>query len=564
MDSAPDNNDGVAARSCLSGPGAETPIPGDRASHACERVGYDISTMSFSEVRHPPATELQPRWSFRRFSAAFALFLALGSAWSFSSPVSSYPDELAHAIKAAAVVDGQWRGQPTGSQGEEAVVVVPSYLQDYPKPPCFAFNGAATADCTPGISSSTDPVELTTSAGNYNPLYYAIVGLPSLFLAGDSAWYAMRLVSVALTALFAAASVSAVFSLKRPRSTLAALAVSSTPMVLYLMGGLNPQSLEIAATTAVFTTSLAVLERSARGAALLPYLVMLACSAVVLANTRAVSLLWLALVVIAAVLLTGMGALKAGLALRAVRITGYLCAAGAAVGLLWLATSNTFESLTGSGESISKGQAFVTMLDRTFDYAPAYIGMFGWLDTPAPNAVYAFWVFLLVGIIIATLCVRPLSRLAAPAFLFAAIVLIPPVMQSMVINDLGYIWQGRYILPLVVPFIIACGYVLRDVELPRTAPLNRLLTLCCWLGAAAHVYAFVYVLRRYAVGLSRDANWLAMLEAPLWQPPLAWITWSVVYALVASAAAVLLSRLLRPGRPGPDARDPQLPTKIRT
>ena len=462
-----------------------------------------------------------------------------------ASPVSSYPDELAHVIKAAAVASGQWQGQEGGAQGEEALVSVPSYLQDYPKPPCFAFNPGTTADCTPEIGTESNNVELTTSAGNYNPLYYSIVGLPSLVLAGDTAWYAMRLVSVALTSLFAAVSVSSILALRRSWTTLAAFTVSCTPMVLYLSGGVNPQSLEIAATTAVFTSSLAAIERSKDRRALGPFLVMLTASAVVLANTRAVSLVWLALALIAAVLLGGAGNLRTLLVDSRAWLACGVCAAGSAVGLLWLLTAQTFQSLTGNGEQISAGQAFITMLDRTFDYSTAYVGMFGWLDTPAPNAVYAFWGFLMVGLALAAACVRPLSRLAGPFLLLLAVLLLPPVMQAAMVTDVGYIWQGRYILPLVVPFLLACGYALRDVQVPFSLLGAGPAKLLFLLAAAAQFYAFVYVLRRYTVGLVRDANWLPMLQTPLWQPPAGWITWAVAYAAALAVAVVLLLRTLR-------------------
>lgn len=513
--------------------------------------------MATTDIQHPPDFQPAGRWSFRRFAAVFGLFFALGSVWSFASPVSSYPDELAHVIKAAAVASGQWQGQDGSVQGQEAVVSVPSYLKDYPKPPCFAFSPRTTADCTPEIGAGSNDVELTTSAGNYNPLYYSIVGLPALILVGDVAWYAMRVVSVALTSLFAAFSVMSILGLGRHRTTLAAFAVSCTPMVLYLMGGLNPQSLEITATTAVFAATLAVLERSKDGQTMRPYLLMLTISTVVLANTRAVSLVWLALAVIAAVFMGGVSNLRVLLTHRGARLAVYGCAGGSAVGLLWLMTARTFQSLTGDGEQISAGQAFVTMLDRTFDYSTAYVGMFGWLDTPAPNAVYAFWGFLMVGLAVAAASVRPLSRFAGPFLLLTAVILLPPVMQAAVIGDVGYIWQGRYILPLVVPFLLACGYALREADLSHSIFAARMTALVSWLAAAAHLYAFIYVLRRYTVGLVRDANWLPMLQTPLWQPPAWWITWAAAYAAVLAVAVVLLLRTLR-GRPAGSRQDPEI------
>lgn len=141
---------------------------------------------------------------------AALLLLVVTAAWSLATPLMGSPDEPSHVVKAAAVARGQWSGEvgavPTDSTrpGAATTVLVPD---DYPAaillPNCFAFQPDVPAACQQDIrapSGALVPVE--TFAGQYPPLYYALVGWPSLLLGAEAATYAMRLVSAALTAGF--------------------------------------------------------------------------------------------------------------------------------------------------------------------------------------------------------------------------------------------------------------------------------------------------------------------------------------------------------------------------
>ena len=156
-----------------------------------------------------------------------------------------------------------------------------------------------TADCSPGLNAAErQPTTTGTSAGNYNPLYYLAVGLPSRVLSGEPAIYAMRIVSGLLCSLFLAATLFATTQFANRRWPVVAAGVAVTPMVLYLAGAINPNALEIVTTSAVFVNLCLVLENVRDLSRFRFNIVVVGVSAAVLANTRALSLLWLALAVL--------------------------------------------------------------------------------------------------------------------------------------------------------------------------------------------------------------------------------------------------------------------------
>ena len=190
--------------------------------------------------------------------SAFALYSALIILWLLAMPLFSSPDENAHVVKAAAVVRGQLLGTDEHNAAGDTLthVTVPAaFVSDVP---CFAHRPRVPASCAPAQTSSMRLVDATTLAGHYPPLYYAIVGLPSLFVPGAGGVYVMRLASGLLNAAFVA---SALLSVRRWSSRIGPLAVgvATTPMVLFLSASVNPNALEIAAAMTVWASLLTCL-----------------------------------------------------------------------------------------------------------------------------------------------------------------------------------------------------------------------------------------------------------------------------------------------------------------
>lgn len=475
----------------------------------------------------------------------FLVLAALSTLWAFASPLMAVPDEPAHAIKAASVVRGELLGVSGGGQGDRATVQVPGYIANLPAQACHAYDGRITADCAPAVD--TDDTALTaaeTSAGNYNPMYYFMVGWPSLFMSGAPAVYAMRIVSGLIGAAFLAVSLGAAARLRRPRWPVAAAIVSITPMVLFLNGSINPNALEIVTTAALFLNLCVVLENSAALRTVRSNIILVGLSGAVLANTRSLSLVWLALAVLVPLIMYGWKPMFAILRNRLGIAMTALIGVGCVLGLLWVLQADSLKSLTGRPVDLSRWDAAQIMLDRSFDYVTGYIGYMGWLDTPLPMGVYIFWHAAMAAVLLAGLAAPQLRDRMAVLGLVAAAIALPPILQGQVIAQLGWIWQGRYLLAVIVLLLLACGVAFRTVAFP-TGPVAR--RAGAWLlagTAAAQLYAFIFVLRRYTVGLEENIRWAGMFKDTAWQPPFTWPVLVTLYALVLAAGAVLAYRVL--------------------
>ena len=225
-----------------------------------------------------------------------------------------------------------------------------------------------------------------------------------------------------------------------------------------------------------------------------------------------------------------------------------LIALAAACGLLWLKSSNTLASLLGTPGTVTPEQAFGTMLERTFDIAASYVAQLGWLDTNGPTGVFYWWACLTGALMVAAVSIKAWRPRLGFILLFAATIIIPPILQAQVITELGYIWQGRYLLPVVVPMLLAAGLALRSHPYPDSLFAQRIAAWVIGLTAAAHTAVFANALRRYGIGIATEANWADMFGATKWEPPLGWLPLTVAYLGVTALAGVLLYRQLSPNQ----------------
>lgn len=486
----------------------------------------------------------------------FLLFTALGALWALATPLMAYPDEPSHTIRAAAVVRGQIGIEPGQSFGNGVHVKVPSQIANLEAQKCFAFYRERPANCAPEIpAEDTFDAIGVTSAGAYNPLYYWIVGLPSLFMTGAANIYAMRIVSVIASALFYAAAFMSLAQLRKPKWPTVAAAIGITPMVLFLSSGINPNSIEIAATLAAFCALLAAMDNSARLSSMLPAIATIGVATAVLANTRSVSLVWLLIAVVTACLFYRWRDIKRLLWNPIMLAAMGVGAAGVALGLLWTLVGMNAPPSSGTAPAgianpdpgVAPYRAFLTMLDRTFDFIPQYVGVVGWLDTPVPQAAIAFWSMLFIGILLLAALSRPRKVLLGVLFAVGSLAVVPAALQASLVATVGFFWQGRYNLPLLLIVLVSAGVALRTHPYPLGSKSRAIARVMFLSGVIAHVVSFLYVLRRYVVGIIDISTWQTMLTHPSWQPPLTWLGITVLYTLVLAVAAQRLYGYLYPG-----------------
>lgn len=508
---------------------------------------------------------------------ASALVALLAATWSLAVPLMASPDEPSHVIRAAAVARGQWGGElgpePTGPgrPGAATMVQVPADYRDAAAlPNCFAFRPDQPASCQPAVPQASDGlVDAETFAGQYPPLYYALVGWPSLVLDAEAGIYAMRLVSAVLTAALVGWSA---YRLHRELGPVAlwGLVVAVTPMVLFLGGTVNPQALEIASALCFWSATLAVALR--RDGPSTGALVQAAVNGAVLVNTRTSSPFWAVVVVAVALLAARPGRAREIVRHRAARWVGLVAASSTLTAVAWVVTHPA--QVTGARLFPQYADPTVLLLATTgsgWAYLTNMVGDFGWLDAPAPPATVTAWLLVLGAVVLPALAASaPRRARTALLALVAVVAVAPAAFQLPTAVDAGLVWQGRYALPVAVGVPLLAAAVLAVSLRPESGgPLatvpagdgTRMHALATgttggalhslFLGMArattvvvlaGHALAFYWGTRRYSEGLAGQTLTLA----PDWSSPIGFLPSVAAYTTVAAVLAVLVARALRP------------------
>lgn len=476
------------------------------------------------------------------FWTAWIVLSALSGLWAVANPMAAAPDEPTHITKAAALVREQTLGVPDG----------PSYREfDLPWAfgithemyPCHVFRANVPASCWP--IDYGDPAEIRTtytSAAGYNPLYYAVVGLPSVLPPSLEVLYLMRLVGAVLGSGLIALGLRSLAEMPRRRWGAAGTAVAMVPMVLFMNSTVNPNALETSAGFGLWLTLLAALRHPD------PTLVRrrwwrAGVLVLALVNAKAFSPIYLAIIVLTVIALVPWANVRDALRDRRTWPGIVLGAVGSASAVGWTLTAGRTPGLdtVGYPDLRDRWLALELILRQTTYYYEQLVANFGWHDSRPPDWVYG-WISVAVGVLL--LLVLALAgrreRLVVGA-LAASVVLLPVVMQLPFAPSVGLPWQGRYLAAVAVGVPLVAGVVLDRVDVPPRIA-RRLVALLVAMMAVVHVVSFAANLQRYTVGSA--ARWFSATPNA-WNPPLP--GWLLVgaYVVVVAVAAVLLLRLAR-------------------
>jgi hypothetical protein len=496
------------------------------------------------------------------FFVAFALSLAAMLLWSLASPLGSAPDEPSHFIRAAAVVRGQLYAPAAETPPGSHVAVVPRYVADTHSLTCFAFRPDVTASCQrPPAADPAALVRTTETAQSNSPAFYAVVGLPSLFLSGTGALYAMRAVNSLLCALMVGFIFLCIAQFRLARWAHVGAFVALTPMVLYLGGSINPNGLEAVAAGALFSVLLLLTTTSSTSRLLIERLIIVVLATAATVSTRSISLLWILIALGAALLFSRREHLMSVLRARVTWGMAGLAALVCVLSLLWFLRppAGSIPAPPGPGAGTGFASGFLTMIGNTFTFGSGWIGTFGWLDTPSPALTLAVWGAAVLGIVVAALAAGRGRAFWAVVLLAAAVVLTPAISQAAIVGELGYIWQGRYILAATVMLSLVCGFVLDGgpVRIDARTRTTLVVLAVASLGVA-QVVSFGNTLKRYTVGAGGTLH--AFLHDPQWQPPGGWllITAAFVFVIAGACVATIMaaSRDVSPATPVTPRKQP--------
>lgn len=488
-----------------------------------------------------------------RWLVPFAVFAAFGILWALASPVFSVPDENAHALKAVAQLRGQVIGEEVPGV-RHLVVDLPDGYEYSPEILCFATQDYVPAEC--GGADLGDDGYLdwfATWVGAYNPLYYYLVGWPSLLVEGDAGVIAMRVASALLGAALLASAAQAALSGARSVWMPLGVAFTAAPMSVYLIGSVNPNGAELAAAAALWAVVPRLLETFDDDATVRPSLprawlwTMTVFASVVLVNARALGPLWL-LIIVGFCLLV---ARRHSVVALFTTPLSYAWAAAIAVGGLfsvaWTLGGGSLSNQAEASDAPLVGASFLQgawyMLRAAPDHIQQAIGYFGWLDAPLPLWTYWFFIAAFAALVMLAFAALPGRSALLLGLLLVLAVAVPVAVQAYSVGQTGIIWQGRYglVLYLGIP-IVAAWLLSRDaVRLASIAP--RMTALAATMLGVYGVIAFLLVLSRYVIGGRMPLDLL--LTDPVWQPPLGWIPLTVLYLLVSVVAVVIAALAAR-------------------
>jgi predicted membrane protein DUF2142 len=449
----------------------------------------------------------------RRLALVVGGIFVLQAVWVFAVPPFRASDEFDHAYRAAGVAHGQWLSDEPAEHGRGTLVDVPPGLVAAASAQCEDLSYTGHDNCHPARTEADGTVAVATGAGNYNPLYYWVVGTTSSVADGVASLYLMRATSALICLGLLGAAAAVTLSQRPGRWELVGLVVGLTPVLVFSTAVPAPNGPEMCAGLLLWTSCLA-LAAGKRPDLEHRYVAAATLAGVLLGLLRLLGPLWLCLIVVCVAVFAGREALRS---LWARSAKGVLLAVGtvsAAVlaggGWVMVAGNTSADAATNSRPDHLVG----LIAEQSLTWILQITAAFPYRNEMAPPVVYPTMLIVVVAGLAIALRKAERGPRAAIALALVLTLTVPAVLTYLTVDSQGLIWQGRYQLPFVVGVMLMCGVVLdragwAPVEGGRLAVIALGMVGLVWVVSLHHVIT-VELGRRATVDSS---GWV---HPPLW------------------------------------------------
>lgn len=388
--------------------------------------------------------------------------LAMQISWVLALRPFAGIDEFAHVDRAASVARGQWFSDPTPAVHDTGSwATVPTNLVTAAHEECAALPYTSPSECR-GTPQPNGTTLVATSAGRYNPLFYALIGYPSLLASGAGAVIVMRIVNLLSCWSVFILAVLSTRHWARTRWPSVGLVIAFTPVVLYSSAVAAPNALEIVAGIGLYSALLGLL--AIEGAPPRSSLVTLAVSGIALATVRSLGPGWLLLIVATVVLAVPSSLIRIRQLLRLKAFRGVVVAIGTAVvaGLAWTIALHATALDSAGHHPLPLGEKLSLTAKQIPLWLLQSIAAFPYRDQPTLPVVYAVYLILGIGLVFLGIRAgRHLPRLQAAIWISVVVAgLLPAIATLRTIEDYGLAWQGRYTLPYTVGTLLLAAWAL--------------------------------------------------------------------------------------------------------
>jgi hypothetical protein len=297
--------------------------------------------------------------------------------------------------------------------------------------------------------------------------------------------------------------------------------VAITPMGLFMFASLNTNGPEIAGGLCLVAGLLALTRRVSS-----PPWIWFATAAggVVLSLGRGIGPGYVALIVIVAILFTGLRGLR-----ERAHAAGWAAVLAIAAVVAAIVAGEGWELAMHPHQTDSVSDATHHVLATVMalpDQFHQQVGVFGWFDTAMPSVVYTTWAVLVTLLLGLAYLVGSRRQRYALTAAIAAYVGGTIFLGAVVLPPTGFGLQGRYLLPLAVVVPLVAGEIVRlnfdrlGAVKPYHLPLMVGLVVAVLQGVGWWSDA-----RRYAVSARGP---IFFFRRSLWHPIAGWAPWTIL------------------------------------
>lgn len=526
-------------------------LDAERTRDAGEESGT-VTAMGWERDTSPGESGVLPGF-FRWAVWGFAASLLMTAAWSMANPIDGAPDESAHAATAYATAHGDI------GDTNPTVPAVYADLADRDLLFCPHRSLDTSADCQNWSASEAKPPRaIFTQFGTYNPVYYALVGWPTLVLKPHAALYGMRLASAFLFSMLFGAALGAAAIGYHGRFATAAPVLALSPMAIFLGGAINPNAIEIVGGLLAWVSLTVLLGRRLNPTESRLVVSLASLSLIALVLTRLLSPLWVVVIVTTVAAATRGWRQLWSMITRSRRFQAHLTAV-VVFGLIavWWSLEHPPVFVGGvNHKADSLQQVLHIAVHQVFWQFPSNtlvqtFGLIGWVEFAVPAVVpvmtIAWGTILVTGLAVP----GPRSGRLSMMGLLAFWIIFPSFLAAYMWSGVG--WQGRYALPVAIGLPILGLHIIAQqsdrhgISESVVARLTRILTVAV---ITCNLFVFAVNYPRYSAGW--DDRWL--LSGYDWQPPLGIAPWGTAFVAGAAILAGLTWRFTRGQRQNHDPR----------
>jgi hypothetical protein len=242
--------------------------------------------------------------------------------------------------------------------------------------------------------------------------------------------------------------------------------------------------------------------------------------------------LWLGIIALVIASLCGKERLLAVLKRRDVLVWAAVVSVATGLALIWTRTVGVSVLGNPGLSSWSRPHIAAVVLGQTGTYVRQMVGVFSFDNVPAPLFTFVIWWTLVSLLVLLAVAVARLRQLLVLIGLVVATIFIPVAIDVLESQKVGYLWQGRYSLPLAIGIPLLAAFIIGRRLPGLEHRRRRLATTVVAAIAVAHIGAFIWVLRHFMWG---QGQW-SFLHSQ-WEPPVPGIVLVIAFAAVTTAYA---------------------------